>query len=83
MKNHKLYIQPNWDAPQKKRELDVALDGISQYHDVIFDTDKRNTEPKDVPPIYRRNRKQDALDIAIIIASVLAIINGILFFVSL
>jgi hypothetical protein len=83
MKNHKLYIQPNWDAPQKKRELDVALHGVSEFHDVIFDVDKRKFKSEDVPPIYRRNRKQDALDVAVIIASVLAIINGILFFVSL
>lgn len=83
MKDHKLYVQPTWNAPQKKRELDVAFDGVSKYHDVIFDTDKRNTKLEDVPPIYRRNRKLDVLNIAIVIASCVAIINCILFFVTI
>ena len=83
MKNHKLYIQAPWDAPEKKRELDVAFDGVSKYHDVIFDIDKRNTKLEDVPPMYRRNRKQDALRIATIVVCCLFILNCILFFASL
>lgn len=83
MKNHKLYIQAPWDAPEKKRELDVAFDGVSKYHDVIFDTDKRNTKLEDVPPMYRRNRKQDALDLALVIVSCLGLAVGIMFILTL
>lgn len=81
MKNHKLYIQAPWDAPEKKRELDVAFDGVSKYHDVIFDKEKAKYE--DVPTEYRRNRKQDALRVATIVVCCLFILNCILFFASL
>jgi hypothetical protein len=53
---------------------------------------KRNYTPKvslpkakrsDIPPMYRRNRKRDALNIALVIASGLALLSCILFFATL
>ena len=77
MKNHSLYIH----APQRKRELDVASDGMPKHRSEIFTIGK--AKRSDVPPMYRRNRKRDALNIALLIASGLALLNCILFFASL
>lgn len=80
MKNHSLYVSP-WDAPQKKKELDIATKGIEEYHSEIFTLEKVKRE--DVPVMYRRSIKVDVLKIAIVVTSALTILSCVLFFATL
>jgi hypothetical protein len=67
MQNYKLYVHPK---PVTKRNYTPKASFPKAKH-------------SDVPPMYRRNRKQDALNIALVIASGLALLNCILFFVNI
>lgn len=81
MINHKLYINP-WDTPEYKHSLDATFKGVSEHHDVVFDINKHKTKRSDVPPMYRRNIKHDAINIAVTVMFVLAVLNCILFFAA-
>jgi 2',3'-cyclic-nucleotide 2'-phosphodiesterase (5'-nucleotidase family) len=70
LKNNKLYVMPKYERQP-----------ITKHQGKPFP--KKKCKRSDVPPMYRRNRKQDVAMAILIVVDVLLLTNCILFFASL
>lgn len=73
MTNHKYYVNPYANMSTTDRANFVLCS--AKLHRV-------ETESTDVPPAYRRSKKRNIFDIAIVAVCTLAMINFVLFFAT-